>query len=63
MLFVVPLFTPMMDMVRAVQGTGTYADAFTRHLASYDAFAQRLSSGWSLRPVVSLLTAPVQAAG
>jgi hypothetical protein len=59
LLFVVPLFEPMMQMVRAVQGTGTPADAFARHLASYDAFAQRITSGWFARPIVAALAAPI----
>ena len=59
LLFVVPLFEPMMQMVRAVQGMGTPADAFTRHLASYDAFAQRITTDWFARPVVAALTGPV----
>jgi hypothetical protein len=56
--FVIPLYRPIMQMVAAVQGDGTPLDAFTRHLASYEAFAQRLPAGWSIRTLSSALSSP-----
>jgi hypothetical protein len=57
--FVVPYHSEILAMIQAVQGTGGPADAFRRHLASYDAFSQRINFDFGVRWLVSVLTSPV----
>lgn len=56
--FVVPLYGQIMQMIGSVQGNGTPADAFARHLRSYSAFAQRLHDNIAPRWLSSVMAFP-----
>ena len=57
--FVVPLWDPIREMVRSVQGEGGVAAAVQRHLTAYDNLSRRLPYGWHTRTIVTVLTFPV----